>query len=433
MSNEEEKENEEPDEDELIIEEDEESEDEFNIDYDLDAILATQAQQIMNEFQVELVDGIISRLKIYLDVSLTDHYIIGIDFSAYPGQRPLLTVQESVKKLIGDPNDALNTLKNWDPHNPPPVLNVIRELETILYEISLYKSQADIIAHEFKIEPAGDSRNHYIITLITYGWKEYKIEIYLASQFNPPVIKFSPELQQITGPPENFDKIKNWIPEYQVNDILRDIQWKIDQYERMNFEVDLLYGSLQNVKYDPNQRKVYANLKGVMNTNDMIFSFCVEIPNDYPMTRPVFSLTSEIQDDKIAETLSSTTEASLAVWDPFHYLIDVFNAISKSIFSASVLSCIICHKIECPTCGISLSTQDGSPACYYKCPYCGKPYHQHCWEQNIRAINKCAFCLRTPPQAALATPRPSEIETSDESSSDDQSTDNSNNNSDNNE
>ncbi|MHA1232296.1 MAG: hypothetical protein ACTSRP_14905 [Candidatus Helarchaeota archaeon] len=393
----------EEEEEEFIVIEEEEPSSTPSYSYDLDAILATQAQQIMNEFQVELVDGIISRLKIYLDVSLTDHYIVGIDFSAYPNEKPLLTVQESVKKLIGDPNEVLNTLKNWDSSNPPSVLDVIRELETILYEISMYKSQADQISHEFKIEPAGDSRNHYIVTLITYGWREYKIDLYLSSQFNPPKFQFSPELQQIVGPPESFEKIKNWQPEYQINDILRDIQWKIDQHERMKFEVDLLYGGLQNVKYDPAQRKIFADLKGVMETEDKIFSFAVEIPEDYPMSKPIFSLMTEIQDDKLAEALSSATEGILAMWDPFHYLIDVFNSISKSIFSASVLSCIICHKIECPTCGQSLSQLEGPNACYYKCPYCGKPYHKHCWEQNIRAINKCAFCLRTPPQITEIT------------------------------
>jgi len=395
------------DEDELVIDEDEEPEKDtesgYEIDNDSDVILATQAQQIMNEFQVELVDGIISRLKIYIDASVTEHYIVGIDFSAYPNEKPLITVQESVKNILGDPNEVLNTLKNWDSSNPPPVLNVVRELETILYEISTYKAQAEQIAHEFKIDPAGDSRNHYLITFITYGWKEYKLDIYLSSQFNPPQFKFSTELQEIIGPSDYFDKIKNWMPEYQINDILRDIQWKIDQHERMNFEVDLLYGGLQNIQYDAEQRKIHADLKGVMNTSDMVFSFDVEIPNDYPMSKPIFSLKTEIQDDKIAETLSSATEATLAVWDPFHYLIDVFNSISKSIFSASVLSCIICHKIECPTCGKSLSPQDGSEACFYKCPYCGKPYHLHCWEQNIRAINKCAYCLRTPPQTISET------------------------------
>ncbi|MBD3226720.1 MAG: hypothetical protein GF329_00905 [Candidatus Lokiarchaeota archaeon] len=371
--------------------------------YEIDALLATQAQQLMNEFQVELVNGTISRVKIYLDISLEEHYIIGIDFSAYPTQKPLISVQESVKEKIGNPEQALNTLKNWDPNNPPTILDIVRELETVLYEISMYKTQANQISHEFKIEPAGDTRNHYYITFMTYGWKEYKIDIYLQSQFNPPQIKFPPELEKIIGPPQNIDKIKNWNPEYQINSILRDIQWMIDQHERMNFEINLLRGGLQNVRYDENQRKVFADVKGTLNTEDKLFSFAVEIPQKYPMAKPIFSLTTEIQDDKLANSMSETTEAVLATWEPFNYLIDVFNVISKSIFSASVLSCIICHKIECPICGKPLSTQDGSEACFFKCPHCGKPYHLHCWEQNIEAINKCAFCLRTPPVASGRT------------------------------
>ncbi|TFF89594.1 MAG: hypothetical protein EU549_00090 [Promethearchaeota archaeon] len=388
--------------------------------YEIDALLATQTQELMNEFQVELVNDTISRVKIYLDVSLTEHYVIGIDFSAYPTERPLISVQEAIKEKIGDPETTLNTLKNWDSSNPPSILDIVRELGTILYEISMYKSQAEQISHEFKIEPVGDSRNHYYVTIVTYGWKEYKIDIYLSSQFNPPQIEFSQELERIIGPPENIDKINNWKPEYQINNILVDIKWRIDQYERMNFEIDLLHGGLQNVRYDASQRKVFADIKGEMNTQDKIFSFVVEIPENYPMSKPTFSLTTEIQDDKLATSMSETTEAVLATWEPFNYLIDVFNVISKSIFSSSVLSCIICHELNCPTCGKPLSTQDGSESCFFKCPYCDKPYHLHCWEQNLEAINKCAYCLRTPPVASPSA-GPSESQSS---SSDQDQTDN---------
>jgi hypothetical protein len=411
---------EENDEEELEIVEEEESNeasgDSSMENYELDALLATQTQQLMGEFQVELVDNVISRIKVYLDISLTEHYVIGIDFSAYPQEKPLLTVQEAVKEAIGDPNLILNTLKDWNQGNPPSIVEIVRELETILYEDSMYKAQADQISHEFKIEPAGDSRNHYIITFITYGWREYKVDIYLSSQFNPPKLVFSNNLESIIGSADTIEKLKNWNSEIQINEILRDIQWKIDNHERMNFEIDLLHGGLENVSYDSIERTVKADLKGVMNTSDRIFSFTVDIPTDYPMAKPVFKLETEIQEDKLASAMSETTEAALVMWEPFNFLIDVFNAISKSIFSASVLSCIVCHNVNCPVCGKSLSTQDGTESCFFKCPYCGKPYHLHCWEQNIRAINKCAFCLRTPPATTISSA----------SSEPDQSADNSN-------
>ena len=39
---------------------------------------------------------------------------------------------------------------------------------------------------------------------------------------------------------------------------------------------------------------------------------------------------------------------------------------------------------------------EGDDVCMTECPHCKKPYHQHCWEQNIQAIKKCAFCMREP-------------------------------------
>ena len=68
---------------------------------------------------------------------------------------------------------------------------------------------------------------------------------------------------------------------------------------------------------------------------------------------------------------------------------------------------------QCPTCskpmvqveGSAASSEEVAPAepavpsenvCHTSCPHCDKPYHAHCWEQNIQAIKKCAFCMREP-------------------------------------
>ncbi|MFX0136866.1 MAG: hypothetical protein ACFFDN_24730, partial [Candidatus Hodarchaeota archaeon] len=98
---------------------------------------------------------------------------------------------------------------------------------------------------------------------------------------------------------------------------------------------------------------------------------------------------------------------------PFTYLVDVFETISKAILKASIISCIICHKMECPICGKPMVKVEeaATPAesvtptempvasgdtCHTTCPHCFKPYHEHCWKQNIQAIKKCAFCMREP-------------------------------------
>ncbi|MFX1298942.1 MAG: hypothetical protein ACFFD2_29300, partial [Promethearchaeota archaeon] len=104
---------------------------------DRDALLASEAQDLMNEFQTEMVDGSISRIRLYLSITLEKHYVMGIDFSNYPLDIPLITLQEEVKKVIGPPS-TLNTIKNWDPKKPPHIIDIVREIEGKLYEVNKY-------------------------------------------------------------------------------------------------------------------------------------------------------------------------------------------------------------------------------------------------------------------------------------------------------
>ena len=100
---------------------------------------------------------------------------------------------------------------------------------------------------------------------------------------------------------------------------------------------------------------------------------------------------------KIRDDLHSSFDNFFDEWTPFSYLIDLFNLISKKIFEVSVVSCVICHKIDCPTCSVKIATSGDVKPCYTACPYCERTYHNHCWEQTIKSFGKCGFCLKTPP------------------------------------
>ena len=78
-------------------------------DIDRDALLAEEMTLLMNEFQTEIVEGIISRIRVYLAISEQLNFIVGIDFSNFP-IKPLLTVQDELKSLI-NPED-LDSMKS---------------------------------------------------------------------------------------------------------------------------------------------------------------------------------------------------------------------------------------------------------------------------------------------------------------------------------
>jgi len=371
---------------------------------DRDALLAEELTLLMNEFQVEMVEGAISRVRIYLTVSLEMNFVIGIDFSAFP-EKPLLTVQDELKS-IANPDD-LASMKNWTP-GQTHVIDVVRELEWKLSSAEKLKMQARLIMGEFKAKQLDE--HHLAVDLLTFGLREYRVDVNLDALPAAPTLEFSPELQAIMKiRPEDLNSIKSWdMSIMSTNDILREIQWEVDKVARLQFERDLLYG-LERVEYLEDQRKLLVDMRGKMKTADTVFKFEVELPEDYPTSKPVIKLLNEITDDEIAKKLEQGMKV-LENWSSFTYLVDIFDAISKEIMKASIISCIICHQTKCPACSkpmiviesqISAAAEDpandhSSETCYTECPHCQKPYHAHCWEQNIKAIGKCAYCMREP-------------------------------------
>ncbi|NHI91441.1 MAG: hypothetical protein EAX96_02990 [Candidatus Lokiarchaeota archaeon] len=398
---------------------------------DTDTLLANELTYLMNEFQVDIVDEVISRVRIYISVSVELNFIIGIDYTLYP-KKPLLTVQEELKQIL-DP-ETLDSVKNWKEDGSSHVVDIVRELESNLVSSNKKKLQARLIVGEFKANEVDE--NQITVDIVTFGLREYRLEVFLDSLPNPPRMELSNELKAIIPDVNQLNAVKTWdFSVMSINDILREIQWEVDKKARIQFELDLLY-SLDRVEYKELERKIEIDMRGQMKTADVTFKFEVQLPEDYPQSKPIIKLLSEVSDDQVAKQMESAMKI-LDSWSSFTYLVDVFDTISKSILKASIATCIICHKMECPVCkkpmvkveaepaqapqespaetqpapdqppaepeAPTAETASGEEVCITECPHCNKPYHQHCWEQNIQAIKKCAFCMREP---GVVTPEP---------------------------
>ena len=370
-----------------------------------DNLLADEAQQLMNEFQVEIVDDAISRMRIYLSITLEKHYVMGIDFSNYPMSPPLITVQEEVKRVIGDPS-SFDLIRNWDPKKPPHIIDLIRIIESKLYDINKYWEQERIVSGEFNTSKVPNAPNKLRVQIVTYGWKEYPFTIVFRDPPNPPAFELPPEVQQMVGSLDNIIIYKLWDPaKYTISDLLREINWKIDKHSRLGFEKELLEAALKNVTYDPATHKFTAEVKGVLKTSEIVFRFSIEIPEDYPGKAPNIALLSKVDDDALAKQMQDAVGEMIQTWSPFNYLIDLFNSITQTIFKASVMVCIVCHALECPVCKNPISVVEGEgESCTAQCPHCQKPYHAHCWQRNIESIGKCAYCLRPPLSGGAGPP-----------------------------
>jgi len=334
-------------------------------------------------------------LNIYITITLSKTFLIPIDFTNYP-KRPNITFPDDVKKLLGDPYKSLNTLVEWNSKKPLHIVEILHELEKKLFFIKEIEIQSKKISGEYQCEKVPDSITTLQVHLLTYGFKEYIMDIDLESYPNPPIINLTPDLQEIIQIPiSELNVYKNWKEnESEPVEIAREISWLVDKNSRINFEIDLLKDHYKNIKYEPSTAILNVEMKGKMKTEDLTFEFQINLPVDYPMKMPEVKVVNEFEleaHEKIKNDLHASFDDFFKEWTPFSYLVDLFNLISKKIFEVSVVSCVICHKIECPSCTKKIA---GGDNCHTECPHCNRAYHNHCWEQTIKSFGKCGFCLR---------------------------------------
>ena len=303
---------------------------------------------------------------------------------------------DEVKNIIGDPSTSLEILKKWDSKKPRHILDILHELEKKLFFIKEIESQYKKLSGEYQCDSVSDSLTSIKVHLLTYGFKEFLLEVDLEPYPKSPNLQLSSDLQQIINIPiTELNSYRNWREnESDAIEIIREISWLVDKNSRINFEIDLLRDHYKNIKYEPLTTTLNVEMKGKMKTEDLTFEFQIELPIEYPMKMPEVKVLNEFEleaHEKIKNDLHTSFNDFFNEWTPFSYLVDLFNLISKKIFEVSVVSCVICHKIECPSCTKKIAGDDN---CHRECPHCNRAYHRHCWEQTIQSFGKCGFCLR---------------------------------------
>jgi ubiquitin-protein ligase len=362
--------------------------------------LNTEIGLIQQEYAYDQKSHQKGDLDIYLTITLAKTFIVNINFTNYPS-KPLIDVPDEAKKLIGDIYQNLEILRDWNPNQPSHIVDILHELESKLFFIKDIEQESKKILGEYQCDLASDDMSKLKVHLVTYGFKEYLLDVNLDSFPKPPLINLSSHLQEIIITPLNeLKSYRNWIDgESEPVEIIRELAWLVDKNSRINFEIELLKEHYKKIDYNTSTSILNVDMKGKMKTQDLTFQFQINLPIGYPMTVPSIKITNEFElesHEKIKEDLQSSFKNFFDDWSPFSYLVDLFNAISKKIFEVSVVSCVICHKIDCPTCSLKIAGPE-EETCHTDCPYCERSYHKHCWEQTIKSFGKCGFCLKTPP------------------------------------
>ena len=366
--------------------------------------LTTEISLVQQEYAYDQNPQQKGDLTIYLTITLTKTFIIQINFNNYP-EKPTVIVPEEAHNLIGDVYQTLDVLRNWNAKKPPHIVDILRELENKLYFIKDIEQESKKILGEYKCDLDSDDVTKLQVHLVTYGFKEYLLDVNLESYPKPPIIDLSSQLQQIIMTPlTELKSYKNWVEgESEPVEVIRELAWLVDKNSRINFEIELLKEHYKKIEYDASESILRVDMKGKMKTQDLTFEFQINLPIEYPMKVPSIKILNEFElemHEKIKNDLQSSFKSFFEDWSPFSYLVDLFNSISKKIFEISVVSCVICHKIDCPTCSLKIAGPE-QETCHVDCPYCERSYHKHCWEQTIKSFGKCGFCLKIPPPSMM--------------------------------
>ena len=357
--------------------------------------IITELGLIQQEYAYDQKGSNAGDIQVYITITLSKTFIISIDFTHFP-EKPIISLPEEIKYIFGDPDKSLETLNKWNRKKPFHLVDILHELEKKLYFIKEIESQYKKLSGEYQCDVISDSLTSIKVHLLTYGFKEYILDVDLKPYPNPPNIDLSSELQQIINiPVMELNSYRNWKDnESDTVEIIREISWLVDKNSRINFEIDLLKDHYKNIKYESSTATLHVDMKGKMKSEDLTFEFQIKLPIEYPMKMPEIEVVNEFEleiHEKIKNDLHASFDDFFDEWTPFSYLIDLFNLISKKIFEVSVVSCVICHKIECPSCTKKIA---GEENCHAECPHCNRAYHRHCWEQTIQSFGKCGFCLR---------------------------------------
>ena len=112
---------------------------------DKEILIAGEAKDLMYYFQTEFIESV-STAKIYLSITLEDHFIIDINFNKYP-ERPILEIPTEVLELFNKDllkfYASLPIYLNWDRENPSRIYELATEIETVL--INVYNADVNTI------------------------------------------------------------------------------------------------------------------------------------------------------------------------------------------------------------------------------------------------------------------------------------------------
>ncbi len=125
---------------------------------------AKEAKDLMYYFETEF-EGSITKAKVYLSITINDHFVIDLDYSSFP-DKPVIALPPNVLRLFNDSEEEffkeIPEYTSWDSDKPSRLFEIIGRIENALVK----KFEADVKSIEERSIQFVDSKKKHLETLI---------------------------------------------------------------------------------------------------------------------------------------------------------------------------------------------------------------------------------------------------------------------------
>jgi len=354
-------------------------------------LLDNENDLILREYSADYDVKNISAMTVYLSITPQIHYQIQINFQSFP-EKPQLTIPQNLIEELGDPLRFLKVLREWDSHNPPHAVEIIRELEKVLQRVIYPNDEMEEVMMEFNSYMSGPYKLH--VLLYSHKMKTYEFEI-IHQKLNPPSLLLTPPLEKILKINE-ISSLKQW-PRLSLIDICREISKKIDHRTRIMDELKYLEKNL-----------AYQKIIKKWDSNELVFEVRIEIETDeycvvevnlsedFPMAPPNLELRT-VKPEENRNSLNEFLLSQYNQWQHANTVSELLDDIKNFVKQKSKKICQNCHQYHCPKCNKPIAQTklhgiSGELNCIHKCNSCNANFHKCCWTEQIKHSRKCPSC-----------------------------------------
>lgn len=360
----------------------------------MEDIIEIEKNLVLNEYNADYEEEFPAELTIYLSITPVIHYQFQINFKNYP-EKPDIVLSSDLRDEVGDPARFLTRLREWNPTNPPHIVDIIHELEEFLQRIIYPNDEMEQVMMEYPdAHMIGPFR--LFVQLYSYNMQIYDFQI-VHQKGNPPKLILSAELEKIIKINE-LRSLQLW-PRIDLIDICRELSKKIDHRTRILAELKQLdeKSKYQKIVKKWDAQGLVLEVKIEIETGESC-TIEINLTADFPLAPPNFELKS-LSTDSIRNELNELLLSHYNQWEHATNLVEILDDFRNFLKRKSKNICQNCHHFKCPKCRKPISSQlsmsgiSGENQCMHRCHSCNSIFHYCCWTEQIKMTRKCPVCL----------------------------------------